>query len=288
MKRSLFVLVVFLGLFALVACGGRDIDTNGGEAAANGANGEVGGVVRIGATAVPHMEILNQVVPILEEQGFEVILVEFDSFQIPNLALVDGDIDINFFQHRPFLFNFNEANDADLIPVFGVHFEPLRLYAGRLDSLENVPHGAAIALPDDPTNEARALQLLESLGLLTLYPGLGLTATATTGIAENPLNLEITTLTAQTLPRILPDVDFAVINGNVALQGGVIDLYIDGAAEDPDSPAAYEFTNFVVVRSGEENDPAVVALVEALNSQEIRDFINNQYRGRVVPTQIAP
>ncbi|MDR2167687.1 MAG: metal ABC transporter substrate-binding protein [Clostridiales bacterium] len=278
MKKLFLVVLVLLGLFALAACGNR-----GGE------------VTRIGATAMPHMVILEQIAPILEEQGFSIELVEFDDFQTPNIALNDGDIDINFFQHRPFLNGFNAANNTDLIPVFGVHFEPLRVYAGRLNSLENLPNGASIAIPEDATNQARALQLLESIGLISLYPGLGLTATVTTGIAENPHNLDIQTMTAQVLPRILPDVDFAVVNGNVALQGNIIDLYVGGASENPQYPTGDEFgnlgnrfTNFVVVRNGEQNEPVVAALIEAINSPPIRDFINAQYQGSVVPMMILP
>jgi len=241
-------------------------------------------VIRIGATAVPHSEILAQVVPVLEAQGFEVEIVVFDDFILPNNALSAGDIDINFFQHVPFLNNFNQNHGTDLVPVFGVHFEPLRLYAGRLDSLTNIPNGSTIAIPDDPTNEARALLLLESLGLITLQPGLGLGASANTGIAENPYNLDIQTHTAQILPHVLPDVDFAIINGNIALEGGVFDRAIAGAGEEPDSPAAQQFTNFVVVRNGDENSEVVLALIAALNTEATREFILNQYLGRVIPT----
>lgn len=243
-------------------------------------------VVTIGATAVPHYEILEQILPILEEQGFDVQLQVFDNFVTPNIALNEGEIDINFFQHRPFLNNFNEANDANLVPVFGVHFEPLRLYAGRLDTIENIPHGASIAIPEDPTNEARALQLLEALGLITLYDVP--MPSATTGIASNPLELEIITLTAQIIPSTLPDVDFAIINGNVALQGGVIDRYIPNTAEGIHSPAANNFTNFVVVRDDFQNEPVVQALIDALNSELVYNFINQQYQGRIVPMQINP
>ena len=277
MKKFTIALLLLVAALTLAACGRRNEITFGGD----------DGVVIIGATAVPHMEILEQVLPILLEQGFDVELQEFDNFIAPNIALNDGEICINFFQHRPFLNNFNEENDASLVPVFGVHFEPLRVFAGRLDSLDNIPEGAEIAIPEDPSNQARALQLLEYLGLLTLRTDVS-PITATTGIAQNPHNLNIRTLTAQILPQILSDVDFAVINGNFALQGGVMHLAIDGASEE-DNPAAIEtFTNFVVVREGYENSAAVLALVDAINTQEIRDFIANQYGGRVVPTFIRP
>jgi len=230
---------------------------------------------------------LNNIVELMAGEGIELIIEEFNDFQTPNIALADGDILANFFQHRPFLDNFNYHNNSNLVPVFGVHFEPLRLYAGRLDDLNHIPQGAEIAIPNDPTNEARALQLLEALGLITLHQPSTL-ASSTTGIASNPHGLVIHTMTAQSLPAALPDVDFAVINGNVALQGGVIYRAIDGAGEDPQSPAAYQFTNFVVVREGYQNDHRIIALINALNSQATRDFINTQYQGRVVYTLINP
>ena len=266
MKKTILAITIILGLFIFAACGGNDDN-----------------VINIGATASPHAEILAQVAPILEEQGFTLNIVIFDDFISPNLALDAGDIDINYFQHVPFLNNFNINHGTDLVPVFGVHFEPLRVYAGRLNSLDNIPSGATIAIPDDPTNEARALQLLEYLGLIGLTPGLGLTATAS-DVAYNPHNLQILPLEAPILPPSLPDVDFAVINGNFALAGGVIDRAIDGAGEAPDSPAALQFTNFVVTRAGNEDSPGLAALIDALNTQAIRDFIYREYLGRVVPT----
>jgi len=277
MKKFQTVLLTFtaiLALFAITACG----DGNDNQ------------VIRIGATAVPHSEIINYITPILEEQGFTVELSVFNDFIAPNLALHNGDIDINFFQHRPFLSGFNADNNASLVPVFGVHFEPLRLYAhAQGTTLADIISGASIAIPNDPTNEARALQLLESLELITLYDDTRTTATATHGIAQNPLNLTITPMAADMLAPALPDVDFAVINGNFALQGGVMHLAIEGSGEDIVSPAAQEFfTNFVVVRDGYENDPRVTALVNALNTQHVRDFIAEQYQGRVVPTFLRP
>jgi len=267
MKKTLLAIAIILGIFIFAACGGNSDDS----------------VIRIGATASPHAEILAHVAPILEERGFTLDITIFDDFISPNLALDAGDIDINYFQHTPFLNNFNANHGTDLVPAFGVHFEPLRVYAGRLDSLENIPQGSTIAIPDDPTNEARALQLLEYLGLITLTPGLGLSATAS-DVAYNPHNLEIIPLEAPILPPSLPDVDFAVINGNFALAGGVIDRAIDGAGEAPDSPAALQFTNFLVTRAGYEDNAGLAALIDAINTQEIRDFIYQTYLGRVVPT----
>ena len=244
--------------------------------------------IRIAATAVPHYQILQQARPIIAELGYTLVIQEVDDFVTPNLFLLEGDVDANFFQHRPFLSNFNDNHGSDLVPVFGVHFEPLRLYAGRLDSLEDLPTGGiSIAIPDDPVNRARALQLLEAQGLLELTPGLGLTATPN-DIAYNPHNITVSYVAAPTLPALLPDVDFAIINGNFALQGGVLDRAIDGAGEAEDSPAAIEFTNFVVVNGADQNASWVSALVTALQSPEIADFIWSQYEGRIVPQQILP
>jgi len=273
MKKILLVGLILILSLGFVAC-----ESDNGNSPSTAATEIV-----IGATAVPHAEILNQAVrPILAEQGYELRIIEFDDFFIPNRALADGDIDLNFFQHRPFLNNFNEANGTALVPVAGVHFEPLRVYAGRLDSLDNIPQGAAISIPDDPSNEARALQLLEAIGLIELESGLGLNARAG-NIVYNPHELNITPISAEQLPRTLDDVDFSVINGNFALAGGVIHRAIYGAGESTDSEAAINFTNYVVVREGEENEEIVRALVAAINSDAVRDFINNNYDGRVVP-----
>ncbi|MCL2016411.1 MAG: MetQ/NlpA family ABC transporter substrate-binding protein [Defluviitaleaceae bacterium] len=274
MKRNFtfaILAVLTLGLITLSACG----DDAGGNTGNNG-------TIVVGATAVPHSEILEQVAPILAEQGYTLTIVPFDDFILPNLALDAGDLDANFFQHVPYLTSFNAQHGLTLVPVFGVHFEPLQVYAGREDSLASIPQGASIAIPNDPTNEARALLLLESLGLIELTAGLGLTATAN-DLASNPHDLNIIPMAAEMLPPALPDVDFAVINGNFALAGGVTDRAIYGSGESVDSEAAIQFTNYVVVRAGDENLSAVQALINAINTDTIRDFINNRYEGRVVP-----
>ena len=275
-KIKLFALgiIAAISLTALAACGNNGTPTAGGTVANE--------VLTIGATSVPHAYILRQAAPILLEEGIELRIIEFDDFILPNLALRDGDLDANFFQHRPFLSRFNDDHNTNLVPIFGVHFEPLRVYAGRLYSLENIPEGSTIAIPDDPSNEARALQLLEYLGLITLQPGLGLTATST-NIADNPHNLNITPIDAPLLARTLPDVEFAVINGNFAMQGGVFYRQIAGAAEADESEAAINFTNFVVVRAEDEGNEAVQALVRAINSDVVRQFINDEFLGRIVP-----
>ena len=269
--KALLVLALSLAI-ALTACGG------GGSGAATDENR----TIVVGATSTPHAEVLEQILPVMAEKGFTLEIVEFDDFVQPNMALDAGDIDANYFQHAPYLHNFNENHGTDLVPVFGVHFEPLKVYAGRLDTLEDIPQGAVIAIPDDPTNEARALGLLEYLGLIGLDPAIGTSGTAD-DIIDNPHGLIIRPIAADLLPRTLPDVDFAVINGNFALLGGVLDRAIEGAEEGVDSPAAQQFTNVIAVRAGDEEDVRILALIEALGTQDVRDFMYEQYLGRVVP-----
>lgn len=243
--------------------------------------------ISIAATAVPHYEILQEVKPILEEMGYTLDIREVDDFVTPNLFLNDGDVDANFFQHYPFLANFNEVNEATLTPVFAVHFEPLKIYAGRLDDLNDIPAGITVALPDDPTNLARGLQLLEAQGLLTLRADAGLTATEL-DIDDNPFDISVVTAAGPALPALLPDVDFAVINGNFALQGGITDRGIDGSGEDVNSEAAETFANLIVVREEDKGASWVTAIIEAMQDDAIKTFILDSYEGRVEPILMLP
>jgi len=178
--------------------------------------------------------------------------------------------------------NFNSGNDTNIVPVFGVHFEPLGLYKARAQSLDELGEGSIIAIPNDPTNGARALNLLEATGLITLQAGAGVMATVM-DIVDNPLNLDIRELEAAQLPHILPDVDMAIINGNFALQAGLEMGRDSVAAEDKDSISAITYTNYIAVKAGNEDDERVATLVRVINSAEVRDFINTRYEGRVVP-----
>ena len=265
MKNILLVLA-FTGFTALLSSCGTDDDN----------------IITIGATAVPHAEILEMAKPAIEALGYTLNIVIVDDFQTPNLFLADGDFDLNFFQHRPFLNNFNEYHGTDLVPVFGTHFEPLRLFSAVYTQISDVTYGSVITIPGDPVNEARALLLLEYIGLITLYYS-NLEANATNTIASNPLNLVINPIDAAFLAPTLPDVDFAVVNGNFALQGGILDLYIQGAGEDPSSEAAITFTNYIVVRRGDEEKSHILAVIDAINRPEIRQFILDTYLGRVIP-----
>ena len=236
--------------------------------------------IRVGASITPHAEILNVVKPILAEQGYDLEVVEYTDYVLPNTATESGELDANYFQHQPYLDDFNAQNGTHLVSVAAIHYEPFAIYAGKSDSLENIADGATIAVPNDGTNEARALLLLEAQGLIKLREDAGFTATKL-DIEENPKNLDIVEMEAAQLPRVLPDVDFAVINGNYAIQGGlkVADAL---ASESVESESAQTYANVLVVKEGRESDPAIQALLKALQSQEVKDYINETYDGAVV------
>lgn len=236
-------------------------------------------VIRVGASPAPHAEILESCKDALAEKGYELEIVEFTDYVLPNENLNSGDLEANFFQHTPYLENFCENNNMDLVSAVKVHFEPLGLYKGTGDTLENIAEGATIAVPNDPTNEARALQLLAAQGLISLKEGVGLTATKN-DIVDNPKNIEILEIEAAQLPRTLPDVAFAVINGNYALEADVIDSLV--LTEDPQSDAAQEFANILAVRAGDENSEITKALVEVLTSAETKAFIEKTYGATVI------
>ena len=281
MKKKLLALLLGLTLcLSLAACGG---DT-AGDSNADGADTEDGGdtagtvTLTVAASPTPHAEILEQCVPILAEQGIELVVNEYSDYVVPNTAVEDGDEDANFFQHLPYLEEFNETRGTHLVSVAGVHIEPMGIYAGQTASLEDLPDGAVIAIPNDATNEGRALLLLESQGLITLDDSSNLTATPN-NIVDNPKNLEFQELEAATIPSVLADVDLAIINSNYAL-GADLNPTTDALAiESSDSP----YVNVLVVKEGNENNEAVQALVEALHSDTIRDFITESYGGAVVP-----
>ncbi len=235
--------------------------------------------IRVGASPAPHAEILEACKDALAEKGYTLEIVEFTDYIQPNLSLDSGDLEANFFQHTPYLENFCENNGTDLVSAVKVHFEPLGVYAGKSNDFSNISDGAQIAVPNDPTNEARALQLLADNSLITLTEGVGLNATVK-DIIDNPKNIEILEIEAAQLPRTLADVDFAVINGNYALDADVIDSLL--LTEDPSSDAAQEFANILTVRSGDENNEVTKALIEVLTSAETKAFIEKTYGSTVV------
>jgi D-methionine transport system substrate-binding protein len=233
----------------------------------------------VGASPVPHAELLNLVKDDLKKQGITLKVIEFTDYVTPNSALIAGDLDANYFQHIPYL-ETNAEWSSKLANAFGVHIEPIGLYADKKSKVKKIgdlKDGARIAIPNDPTNGGRALLLLQAKGLLTLNPGVGLTATVK-DIASNPRNFKFTELEAAQLPRSLPDVDVAIINTNYALEAGLDPVKNALLREDSKSP----YVNIVVVQKGHENDETIVALKKALQSKKVRDFIAKQYKGAVV------
>lgn len=238
-------------------------------------------VIKVAASSTPHAEILEQCKPLLSEKGYDLEIMVMDDYIIPNNATESGDVDANYFQHQPYLDQFNADNGTHLVSVAKIHYEPYAIYAGTASSLEDIKEGASIAVPNDATNEARALLLLEANGLIKLKDDAGLTATKS-DIVENSLNIDIREMEAALIPSVLDEVAVAVINGNYAIQAN-LKVSESLAMEDPDSEAAQTYANVLVVKEGNENSEAVKALIEALTSDTIRDYINNTYDKAVLP-----
>ena len=241
-----------------------------------------GTTLKVAASPTPHAEILNAAKDILAEQGIDLEVIEFTEYVQPNLVTESGEVDANYVQHKPYLDGFNVKQGTHLVSVGPVHYEPLGIYPGKSDDLANIADGATIAVPNDTTNEARALQLLATQGLITVRDDAGLTATIN-DITENPHNIKFEEIEAAQLPRTVQDVDFAVINGNYALAAGFSVKNDALATEDASSEAAQTYANVLVVKEGRENDPAIQALYAALTSDKVKDYINSTYDGAVVP-----
>lgn len=277
MKKVLSVLLAAVLVFALAGCGGDSQD-----ASSAGGNSEMT-TITVAASPTPHAEILNAVKDQLAEEGIDLQVEEYTDYVMPNNVVEDGTVDANYFQHQSYLDDFNEENGTHLVSVAKIHYEPMGIYAGKDKSatLENIAEGAVIAVPNDTTNEARALQLLAAQGLIELPEDAGLTATPK-DITSNPHNIEFTEVEAAAVPSMLSDVDFAVINGNYALSAGLTED--DSLAfEAADSLGAQTYPNVLVVKEGNENNEAVQKLVKALTSEECRAFIEETYKGMVVP-----
>lgn len=236
--------------------------------------------IKVGATPAPHAEILEVAKEILAKDGYTLEIVEFTDYVLPNEALNSGDIDANFFQHQPYLTNYNENNGTDLVSAGLIHYEPLGFYPGKLQSLDQITNGTTIAVPNDGSNEARALYLLQDLGYITVDASKGFEVTVL-DIVDNPLGLVITEVAAEQIPQLLPDFDFGIINGNYAIGAGIDDQIL--AAEDKESDAAITYANLIAVKAGHENDEKIVALVKAVQSEEVRTFIEESYGVAVVP-----
>ena len=238
--------------------------------------------ISIGATPAPHAEVLEIVKDVLAAQDIDLEIVVFNDYIQPNSAVENGQIDGNYFQHYIYLNSFNEENGTHIVPVVPIHYEPFGIYAGKCTSLEEIPEGAQIALPNDGTNEARALLLLEQEGIIKLAEGVGLNATKL-DVIENPYNIEIIEIEAAQLPRSLSSVDYAVINGNYAIDAGL--KASDALAfEDAESDVIKNnYANVLAVKEGNENNEAILALAAALTSPEVKAFMEETYEGAVVP-----
>ncbi len=268
MKKAISVLLAAATVFTLlVGCGSKSAGSK---------------KIVVGATPAPHAEILNAVKEVMKEKGYELEIREFTDYVQPNLSLQSKDLDANYFQHTPYLDDFNAEQKTDLVPIASIHYEPLGIYPGKTKSLDDLKDGAQVAIPNDTTNEARALLLLEANGLIKLDPNAGLKATPK-DITENPKNLKFIEIEAAQLVRSLEDVDIAVINGNYAIQGGLNAMTDALAKEEKDSIAATTYANVLVVRRGDENREDLKALADALRSETVRKFIEEKYQGAVVP-----
>ncbi|MBQ2258069.1 MAG: MetQ/NlpA family ABC transporter substrate-binding protein [Lachnospiraceae bacterium] len=243
---------------------------------------EVKGTITVAASATPHAEILEQAKPILEKEGWDLEVTVFDDYVQPNLVVESDEFDANYFQHIPYLDNFNEEQGTHLVNAGGIHYEPFGIYPGTKSTLDELAEGDTIAVPNDTTNEARALLLLQDNGVITLKEGAGLEATVK-DIEENPKNIKIQELEAAQVARVKDEVAFVVLNGNYALEAGFSVGQDSVAYEKADSEAAKTYVNVIAVKEGNENSEAIQALVNALKSEEITNYINQTYDGAVIP-----
>ena len=267
MKKIIAIALVLVMALSLAACG---------QSAASDKT------ITIAASATPHAEILAIAKEKLAKDGWDLQIVEYADYVIPNTVVDDGEMDANYFQHLPYLETFNAENGTALVSVAAVHYEPFGVYAGTKDSVEMLKEGDQIAIPNDGSNRARALILLQECGLIVLADGVGMTATVL-DIVENPLNLEIVEMEAAQIAGVRDSVALAVINGNYALLAG-LNVTTDAiASEDAASVSAQTYANILVVKEGNENAEKILALKDALMSEEVKAFINETYTGAVVP-----
>ena len=287
MKKRVLALALAcaVSLSLLAGCGNGDSGNSsapaGSDSGAENSAAAENVTIRVGASPAPHAEILEQVVDVLAEQGITLEIETINDYNTPNDGVEDGSLDANYFQHITYMNGYNADNGTHLVSVGEIHYEPLGLYAGKTDSIDALPDGAQIAVPNDTTNEARALLLLEQEGLLTLAEGAGINATVL-DIVDNPKNLEFVELEAAQIPTRLADVDMAVINGNYAMGAGM-SIADALAIEANDGTAATAYANVVAVKEGNEDNEAILALVAALQSEEIRAWMEEEYQGAVVP-----
>ena len=268
MKKLIAIVLSLILVLSFAACGKK-------------ADGKT---VKVGASITPHAEILREAAKLLEKEGITLDIVEYTDYVQPNTAVEDGSLDANYFQHTPYLNTFNAENKTHLVSVGSIHYEPFGIYAGKVKALADLPDGARIGVPNDGSNETRALLLLQQEGLLKLKDGIDAASNATKlDVAENPKNIEIVEMEAAQISKALTDLDFGVINGNYALQAGLNAGTDALAVEDASGSGAQTYANVLCVKEGREKDEAILALFKALTSPEVKEYINNTYQGAVVP-----
>ena len=265
MKKFIALILALTLALSLAACGGSADDKT----------------IKVGATPAPHAEILEVIKEELAKEGWTLEIVEFDDYIIPNTSLEEGALDANYFQHITYMNGFNDEHGTHLVSASEIHYEPFGMYAGKSASIDALPDGAQIAVPNDATNEARALLLLQQVGLITLKDGAGINATKA-DIVANPKNIEIVETKAELLTTTLQDVDMAVINGNYAIDAG-LKIADALAVEAADGAAAQAYVNVLAVKEGNENSEKIQALVKALKTDAVKAFIESTYAGAVVP-----
>ena len=274
-KAALFASAAVLSAAVLAGC-----SSNSDSGASSNGSASDDNVIVVGASPTPHAEILNAISDELAAKGYTLEVKEYNDYIIPNTALQDGDLDANYFQHITYLNDFNAENGTDLVAVADVHFEPFGLYSSKLSSIADVPDGAKVTVPNDTTNEARALLLLQQEGLITLKDGAGISATVL-DIVDNPKKLDIQEVEAAQVPRTLDEVDLAAINGNYALNAG-LNVSDAIATESSQGEAAKAYVNVIAVKAGNEGSPKTQALVEAILSPTVSQFVADNYDGAVV------
>lgn len=291
MKKRILtgILAGVLAVSALAGCGSTAEQGNGtaeqgatDASSAETAQSEEKGTITVAASSTPHAEILEQAKPILAEQGWDLQITIFDDYVLPNEVVESGEFDANYFQHIPYLENFNVEKGTHLVNAGGIHYEPFGIYPGTKTDLSTLEAGDVIAVPNDTTNEARALLLLQDNGIITLKEGVGLEATIN-DIAENPYGVTIQELEAAQVARVAPEVAFVVLNGNYALQAGFSVANDSIAFEKSDSEAAQTYVNVIAVKEGNEENEGIKALIEVLKSDAIQQYINETYDGAVIP-----
>lgn len=265
--------IILTGILTIGALTGCQNDSKGSEGAKT---------IKIAASATPHAEILEKAKPILEKEGYTLEVTVFDDYVQPNEVVESGEFDANYFQHTPYLESFNEEKGTHLTNAGEIHYEPFGIYPGTKNSLDEIKNGDKIAVPNDTTNEARALLLLQDNGLITLKEGAGLNATVN-DIQENPYHIEIVELEAAQVARVTKETAYVVLNGNYALEAGYSAAKDALAYEKSDSEAAKTYVNIIAVKEGKEKDKKIQTLVKALKSDEIKEYIQKTYDGAVIP-----